>query len=125
MQGLKFGKVQLQIMRVLWEKGQASAREITEVLNEAEAVAHSTVQTLLRQLEAKGAVAHRREERAFVFYPLVTEATVTRSEVRRLTERLFRGSTGGLMAHLLKEERISGDELDEIKRLIEGMEEPS
>jgi len=125
MQGLKFGKVQLQIMRVLWEKGQASAREITEVLNEAEAVAHSTVQTLLRQLEAKGAVAHRREERAFVFYPLVTEATVTRSEVRRLTERLFRGSTGGLMAHLLKEERISGDELDEIKRLIKGMEEPS
>lgn len=124
MKGTKLGRVQLEIMRVLWAKGQASAREITEGLNRCEAIAHSTVQTLLRQLEAKGAVAHRRQERTFVFYPLINEASVARTEIRRLTERLFSGSTGGLVAHLLKEESISRDELDEIKRLIEAMEEP-
>jgi BlaI family transcriptional regulator, penicillinase repressor len=125
MKGAKLGKVQLQIMQVLWEKGHASAREITEALSRAEQIAHSTVQTLLRQLEAKGAVSHQRQERTFVFYPLVNEANVARTEIHGLTERLFGGSTGGLMTYLLKEERISRDELNEIKKLIEAMEEPS
>ncbi|UCD52103.1 MAG: BlaI/MecI/CopY family transcriptional regulator [Phycisphaerales bacterium] len=125
MKGPRLGNVQLRIMRVLWEKGQANAREITEVLNQHDPIAHSTVQTLLRQLEAKEAVSHRRQERTFVFYPLVDEASVARSEIRRLTEHLFSGSTGGLVAHLLKEENISRDELDEIKRLIEAREEES
>lgn len=125
MKGPKLGQVQLRIMHVLWDKGQASAREITAVLNRDGEIAHSTVQTLLRQLETKGAVAHRREERTFVFYPLVKEDNVARTEVRRLTERLFGGSAGGMVAYLLKEERISPDELAEIKRLIEAREERS
>jgi BlaI family penicillinase repressor len=123
MKGAKLGKVQLRIMQVLWEKGHASAREITAALNQVEQIAHSTVQTLLRQLEAKGAVSHRRQERTFVFYPLINEASVARTEIRRLTERLFGGSTGGLMTYLLKEESIPQDELNEIKRLIEAREE--
>ena len=125
MKGPQLGQVQLQIMRVLWDQGQASAREITEALNRDGQIAHSTVQTLLRQLEAKGAVSHRRQERTFVFHPLVQEASVARTEIRRLTERLFDGSAGGMMAYLLKEEEISPDELKEIKRLIEAREEQS
>ena len=112
-------------MRVLWDKGQASAREITAALNRRGEIAHSTVQTLLRQLETKGAVAHRRQERTFVFHPLIKEDSVARTEVRRLTERLFGGSAGGMVAYLLKEERISPDELAEIRRLIEAREERS
>lgn len=123
MKGPKLGRVQLRIMEVLWEKGQASARQISDVLNRGERIAHSTVQTLLRQLEAKGAVSHRRQERTFVFYPLLHRANVARTEIRGLVERLFGGSTSGLMAYLLKEESISRDELEEIKRLVEAMEE--
>ena len=125
MKGPKLGHVQLRIMRVLWEKGHASARDITATLNRGGRIAHSTVQTLLRQLEAKGAVSHERRERTFVFYPLVNEASVARTEIRRLTERLFGGSAGGLMTYLLKEESIPPDELNEIKRLIEAREERS
>jgi BlaI family penicillinase repressor len=125
MKGFKLGQVQLRIMQALWDKGQASARDITDSLNQDGAIAHSTVQTLLRQLETKGAVAHRRQERTFVFYPLIEEANVARNEVRRLTERLFGGSAGGMVAYLLKEETISPDELAEIKRLIEAREERS
>ena len=49
----RFGRVQLMIMQVLWQKGRASAREITEALNRREPIAHSTVQTLLRKLEVQ------------------------------------------------------------------------
>jgi BlaI family transcriptional regulator, penicillinase repressor len=54
----RFGKMQLKIMQVLWALGRATARDITGALNRTESVAHSTVQTLLRKLEVKGAVAH-------------------------------------------------------------------
>ncbi len=50
MSRVRMGKVQLRIMRVLWDRGRASAREITELLNQDEPIAHSTVQTLLRKL---------------------------------------------------------------------------
>ncbi len=54
----KLGRVQLKIMRVLWDRGRATAREITDVLNEEEFTAHSTVQTLLRKLAGICSAAH-------------------------------------------------------------------
>lgn len=65
-------------MQVLWDRSRANAREITDALNESSEIAHRTVQTLLRQLEAKQAIAHDVEERTFVFYPLIKEDKVTR-----------------------------------------------
>src|SRR5437667_385387 len=107
MSGTRLGQVQLRIMQVLWEKGSANAREVTEALNVEQPIAHSTVQTLLRKLEAKGAIAHDVADRTFVFYPLVKEDRVMRRATRDLIERVFGGSVGGLVAYLLKEERIS------------------
>jgi len=119
---VRIGAVQLQIMRVLWARGRATAREITDELSKEKDIAHSTVQTLLRKLEAKGAVGHEVEGRTFVFYPRVTEAEVCRSATRELLSRIFDGSAVGLVAHLVKHEDISADELEEIHALIEEAE---
>ena len=115
----KLGRTQLKIMRVLWELGRANAREITDALNKDEAVAHSTVQTLLRKLEDKGSIAHDVEERTFVFYPLVESDSVTRSATKELVERVFGGNAAGLVAHLLREERIPSEELQQLRQLID------
>jgi BlaI family penicillinase repressor len=111
--------VQLKIMRVLWQRGRVNAREITEALNAEEPVAHSTVQTLLRKLEEKGSVAHEVVDRTFVFYPLVPEESVTRSATRDFVERVFGGDAAGLVAYLLKEERIDRKELQQLRQLID------
>src|SRR5262245_65747267 len=100
----RLGRVQLQIMRVLWQRGQATARDITDALQAEGPIAHSTVQTLLRKLEIKGAVRHRVDNRTFVFLPAVAEQRVTRSATRDLVERVFGGNVAGLIAHLLQEE---------------------
>jgi len=120
MTDLRLGAVQLRIMRVLWEWGRANARKITAALNEnsEHKIAHSTVQTLLRQLEDKKAIAHEVKERTFVFYPLVEHDQITKSEIRQVLDRLFAGSPGGLMAYLLKQESIPRKELEKIKELI-------
>ena len=115
----QLGRMQFRIMQVLWDRGRASARDITEALNEAEPVAHSTVQTLLRQLEAKGAIGHEPENRTFVFFPSLKEDKVKKTAARELLERVFGGNVGSLVSHLLKNERLSRDELDELRRLID------
>ena len=117
----QFGRVQFRIMQVLWDRGRAQAREITEVLNQdgLEPVAHSTVQTLLRQLEAKGAVGHEADGRTFVFSARLKEEKVKKTAARDLLERVFGGNVTGLVAQLLKSERLSREELDELRRLID------
>jgi BlaI family penicillinase repressor len=114
-----FGRMQHRIMRVIWERGRVSAREITEALNRDDPVAHSTVQTLLRQLEAKGAIGHEARGRTFVFFPLVEEDRVKRGATRDLLDRVFAGRAGDLVAHLLRTERLSKAELDELRRLLD------
>ena len=115
----RLGKMQLMIMQVLWEKRRCSARDITDALNRVQPVAHSTVQTLLRKLEAKGAVGHDVEDRTFLFYPIAKEAKITRSATRELVDRVFGGSVGGLISYLLRNERIPRDELEQLRRLID------
>ena len=116
----RFGEQQMRLMRQLW-KQPFNARELTASLN-AEAgatpMAHSTVQTLLRQLEAKGAVTHDRQERTFIFRPLVGEQRTLARATRELVDRLFNGSVQGLVAHLLESEQISPQELKKIEQLI-------
>ena len=115
----QLGRMQFRIMQVLWDRGRTSAREITDVLSRSEPVAHSTVQTLLRQLEAKGAIGHEEAGRTFVFFPRLKEDKVKRTATRELLERVFGGNVGSLVAHLLKNERLSRPELDELHRLID------
>lgn len=114
----KLGKVQLQIMEVLWRHGAATAREITDELSRQTPIAHSTVQTLLRKLEAKGAVTHEVDDRTFVFKPLYEQTAVTASATNDLLTRIFKGSVSGLVAHLLKHEKISDEEMKRLRKLV-------
>lgn len=114
----QLGRVQLLIMQVLWSRGTATARDITDAINEIEPIAHSTVQTLLRGLEEKEAVDHRAEGRTFVFFPLVEEDEYKNSATTDLVSRVFRGKVGQLVAHLLDNQEVSKEELDEIRKLI-------
>ncbi|MEZ0327098.1 MAG: BlaI/MecI/CopY family transcriptional regulator [Fimbriimonas sp.] len=116
---ISLGSVQLRIMQVLWNEGGATARRITEVLSQQAPIAHSTVQTLLRKLEAKGAVTHDQTDRTFTFRALVAESDVTRSAAQDLLSRVFQGSITGLMAHLLDSEEVTPEEMKRLRALVE------
>lgn len=121
---MRFGPVQLRIMQVLWQKVCANAREITEELNKESPIAHSTVQTLLRKLEHKGAVTHTVEERTFIFRTLVNAGRVVKSVSREVIDRMLDGSAGDLVCYLIKHERISKTEFKEIRKLINKKGKP-
>ncbi len=119
----RLGRVQLQIMHVLWARGQATAREITDELNKSGQIAHSTVQTLLREMEDKGAVAHDVDHRTFVFKPLVKADSVRQKATREFVDSLFHGSPAGLVSFLLRDEQIPREELSRIRNLIDDSEQ--
>ena len=123
MSHIRFGRMQHRIMEILWGRRKASAREITEALNQDQPVAHSTVQTLLRKLEKKGAIDHTAQDRTFVFFPVVEQHKARRSATQEFLDRVFGGSAAGLVAHLLEHEKIPRKELEQIKKLI-GEKEP-
>jgi BlaI family transcriptional regulator, penicillinase repressor len=122
-----FGAKQLEILRVLWRRGRATAREITDDLNaglsaSASPVAHSTVQTLLRELEGKSAVAHDAEDRTFVFYALVAESEIRDSALGDLIQAVFQGSAQSLVTHLLGRERLAPEEIQRLRGMLDEME---
>ena len=112
------GDLQLAIMRVLWERGEASVAETHQALLAERGLAPTTIATMLVKMEKKGVVAHRREGRRFVYRPTVTEAEATRSMVDELTERLFLGDPAALVSHLISEHELDVDEIAELRREI-------
>ena len=116
---MRLGKVQLQIMQVLWDKQRATARELTDAIKATEPIAHSTVQTMLRVLEDKKSVGHKQDGRTFVFFPMVKEHDLKQIATQNLVERLFDGRVSNLVAHLLSVQNVSKAELAKIHKLIQ------
>ena len=126
--GVRLGKLQLAIMRVLWRRGEAAVSDVHEDLEADRGLAPTTVATMLAKLERKGVVAHRTEGRRFIYRPLVNEEQVRRSMVDDLTSQLFHGDVTAFVNHLLSEHSIEARELGELRSLIaareRGLERP-
>src|SRR5258708_8238004 len=120
--GVRLGKLQLAIMRVLWRRREAAVAEVHEDLEDERDLAPTTVATMLAKLEHKGVVAHRTEGRRFIYRPLVNEELVRRSMVDDLTSQLFHGDVTALVNHLLSEHAIEPRELAELRTLIRARE---
>jgi BlaI family penicillinase repressor len=117
--GAVLSDLQLEVMRVLWRQGEATVQEVQEALRPGRKLAPTTVATTLSRLEERGAVAHRRDGRQFVYRPLLEEGTVRRSMVRQLTERLFQGDAAALVNHLLTHREIDREDLERIRALLD------
>ncbi len=112
-------ELQIAILRVLWERGQATVADICDALKPERGLALTTVATLLSRLERRGVVAHETRARQYVYRALVTEADVRHSMVRELTEQLFDGNVTALVSHLLSEREISPGDLQRVQAMLE------
>src|SRR6266496_5968872 len=105
-----------RIMEVIWARGSATVAEVVEALKGKDA--YTTILTLMRILKAKGYLSSRKEGRAFVFVPRVDRETVARKAVHQLLTKFFSGSPSELVLSFLREEELTPDELDAIKKKI-------
>ena len=115
--------LQLSLMRVLWARGEASTAEVAEALRGERDLAHTTVATLLTRLEKRGLLGSRRDGRALLYTPRVTEAEVQRSMVGSLLDSLFAGRASALVSHLLDARGVNAQELAELQALLKQRKE--
>jgi predicted transcriptional regulator len=108
----------MEIMDALWDLGRAAIREIHEKLPERKRPAYTTVQTIIRRLEEKGAVRRTRQiGNAHIFEPVVTRDAAHRRLIDDLLD-LFGGSARPLMAHLAEAGKLSLEDLREIELIL-------
>jgi BlaI family penicillinase repressor len=116
------GELQHAIMRVLWERTEATVADVHGALLPERGLAPTTIATMLRKMEDKGVVAHRVEGRQFVYRPLVSEAEVRSSMVGELLDRLFAGDPAALVSHLVAGHAIDGAEIERLRAMLDDAE---
>ena len=114
----RLGDLQLQIMKILWDKHQASVSEIHQILSNTE-LAYTTIATMLRKMEVKGLVDHVVEGRSFLYRPLINENEVTQNMAEDVLNRVFEGSLADMVSHLLTRHEVSPGELERLEKLIQ------
>jgi predicted transcriptional regulator len=116
---------ELAILQVLWERGPATRRQITDVLYPGGGPAHyTTVQKLLERLEAKGCVARDRRPDVLTFTATVDREQLISRRLRDVAEKLCGGSLTPLLMNLVRARPLSARELAELRALIEELQQP-
>jgi predicted transcriptional regulator len=114
--------LELTVMQVVWERGNATAAEVGRALHKARPLADTTIHTVLAKLREKGYIEPiPTVERAFRFAPCIRRDQVARRSLRQLLDEFFGGSPQRLMAHLVQKEKVDETEMAEIQKLFRAV----
>lgn len=113
---------ELEIMKLVWQRGAATVRDVYETLLERRKIAYTTVMTMMKILETKGYLKKRRQDRAFVYRPAHPKHQVIGGMIREFIDRVFNGSAEPLLVHLVKSRHLREEDLQKIVRMVEESE---
>jgi BlaI family penicillinase repressor len=117
---VELSDLQLDIVRVLWRRKEATAAEVQTALDTERGLALTTVSTLLSRLEKRGLVTHRTEGRTFIYRATVSEPEVRHSMLGSLVDTVFKGDPTELVSQLLSAKDLSPDDLDRIRAMVDA-----
>jgi len=117
-------ELQLSILRLLWQRGEATVAELWEALYDERRLAQTTVATLVARLQRRGIVARRTRDRQFLYRATITESDVRHSMVSELTERLFAGDRTELVNHLVSASDMAPGDLARLKQVLRNARPP-
>lgn len=112
---------ELEILKILWDRGEATVRAVYEAMREQSGIVQNTVQAFLRTMEDKGLVTHRVEGRSFVYRPLVAQHETERGLVAGLLDRLFDGAVDQLVQSAFDARPPSAEELAKLQGLVDKL----
>ena len=117
------GVAELEVLRVLWDSGACTVRDVLTILHEAgRNIAYTTAQTLLTRLQQKQFVRCDKSGLAHVFRAKVSRERVTRSRLKTLLNQLYDGAAGPLVLQLVRTERLQRDEIEALQELIDKLD---
>ncbi|HMO84266.1 MAG TPA: BlaI/MecI/CopY family transcriptional regulator [Lacipirellulaceae bacterium] len=111
---------ELDALKILWERGEATVRDLHAAMNDrGAAVAYTTVLSLLQVMEQKGLVAHRRQGKAYVYLPRAEREQTFRELASGFLERVFDGAVDEYVVHALQSRPLEAQQLDELQAMID------
>jgi predicted transcriptional regulator len=114
---------ELQILRVLWDRGASTVREVQQELNATKPTGYTTVLKTLQIMTEKGLVRRNEKERAHVYEAQFAQHLTQRQMVSDLLNRVFDGSASNLLLHALASKKAaSRDELAQIRQILDELE---
>jgi BlaI family transcriptional regulator, penicillinase repressor len=117
MSELRLTQRELDIMSVLWDLGEATVTEVRDRVDPN--LAYTSVSTMIRMLEMKGYVSHRRGEgKTHVYFPAIDPETAGESALGRVLDKIYGGSPIKLLAHLMEQNKLSDKELARMRDLL-------
>lgn len=117
---MKLYDSELKVMNVLWREGDRTAKELAEILKEATGWNQNTTYTVIKKCVAKGAI--ERREPGFQCHALIEREAVQAEEAEALLSKLFDGSPDLLFASLLDRRRLTGEQVEKLRRMVAELE---
>lgn len=110
---------ELDIMSVLWELGEATVTAVRDRVDPT--LAYTSISSMIRTLELKGYVSHRRGEgKTHLYFPLIDAETAGKSTLSRVLDKIYGGSPIKLLAHLMEQQALSPEELTRMRALLKS-----
>jgi BlaI family transcriptional regulator, penicillinase repressor len=110
---------ELEALKVLWDRGEATVRDLCDALNDRGAdLAYTTVLSLLQVMEQKGLVSHRREGKAYVYAARIERGNTLGQMAGGFLDRVFDGAVNEYLVHALESRKLSSQELDELEAMV-------
>ena len=117
---MKLFESELKVMEVLWDEGDAAAKRIAEVLKEQVGWSKTTTYTVIKKCVDKGAA--ERSDPGFICRAKISREQVQRCETDELIDRMYGGRADRLVAALLDGGRLGAEEIERLRKIVEGLE---
>lgn len=119
----KISEAELEVMKILWTRSPLTANKVIQELEKQTDWKPKTVRTLLNRLVQKEAIAIQQEEgKVYAYYPIVLRDAYLQVETKSFLQRLYGGVFKPLLVNFLREEKLSREEIDELKRILDDQD---
>lgn len=112
-------EVELEIMNAIWELGECNVKDVQVALSKERELAYTSVATIMKILQQKGALSLRKDDRAHTYVPVLSRSEYEAVSLQHLAQNLFRGDPSSMVARLLNDSDLSADELKTIRKILD------
>ncbi len=116
-------EAEYEVMKVIWKYAPINTRQVVEKLAPVSNWSPKTIQTMLLRLVKKGALAHKKEGRIFVYTPLIPRDEYRSRASKHFLDRFYDGALGSMVLNFIKEDQLSPDEIRELRDLLDGKDQ--
>lgn len=115
----KISDGEYEIMKIIWKTHPVKSQKIIEQVDADNNWSEKTIKTMINRLLKKEAIGYKKDGKSYLYYPLIKESDYRRIENQSFLQRVYNGSLNTMFTHFIKDMKLSKEELDELKKLLD------